>query len=122
MRLGNMRARLWRMDRRTNRDTVRRRGVLDDLSMRAVWGRGDLGEGTLERRARMTIEAEGRGREAGAHRGGLLTRCAPDQRVKSSTICTKVLQAVNRKVVDLTTLYNFHKGRLVFFSTDFTGM
>jgi hypothetical protein len=26
---------------------------------------------------------------------------------------------VHRKVVDLTTLYNFYKGRLVFFSTDF---
>jgi hypothetical protein len=26
---------------------------------------------------------------------------------------------MNRKVVDLTTLYNFHKGCLVFFSTDF---
>jgi hypothetical protein len=26
---------------------------------------------------------------------------------------------MNKKVVDLTTLYNFHKGRLVFFSTDF---
>jgi hypothetical protein len=30
-----------------------------------------------------------------------------------------VHKAVKRKVVDLTTLYNFHKGRLVFFSTDF---
>jgi hypothetical protein len=28
---------------------------------------------------------------------------------------------MNMKVVDLTTLYNFHKGRLVFFSTDFAG-
>jgi hypothetical protein len=26
---------------------------------------------------------------------------------------------VNRKVVDLTTLYNFYKDRMVFFSTDF---
>jgi hypothetical protein len=26
---------------------------------------------------------------------------------------------MNRKVVDLTTLYNFYKGRMVFFSTDF---
>jgi hypothetical protein len=26
---------------------------------------------------------------------------------------------MNRKVVDLTTLYNFHKGSRVFFSTDF---
>jgi hypothetical protein len=30
--------------------------------------------------------------------------------------------AVNRKVVDLTTLYNFHNGYLVYFSTDFAGM
>jgi hypothetical protein len=28
---------------------------------------------------------------------------------------------MNRKVVDLTTPYNFHKGCLVFFSTDFAG-
>jgi hypothetical protein len=28
---------------------------------------------------------------------------------------------VSRKVVDLTTLYNFHKGHIVFFSTDFAG-
>jgi hypothetical protein len=26
---------------------------------------------------------------------------------------------VNRKVVDLTTFYDFYKGRMVFFSTDF---
>jgi hypothetical protein len=26
---------------------------------------------------------------------------------------------MNSKVVDLTTLYNFHKGRMVFFSMDF---
>jgi hypothetical protein len=29
-----------------------------------------------------------------------------------------VHRAVNTKVVDLTTLYNFHKGSRVFFSTD----
>jgi hypothetical protein len=28
---------------------------------------------------------------------------------------------MNRKVVDLTILYNFHKGRIVFFPTDFAG-
>jgi hypothetical protein len=54
-------------------------------------------------------------------RGGLLFRCAPVRRVKSSKICTKVLQVVNRKVVDLITLYNFHKSRIVFFSTDCSG-
>jgi hypothetical protein len=30
-----------------------------------------------------------------------------------------VVQAVNSKVVDLLTLYNFHKGRMAFFSTIF---
>jgi hypothetical protein len=29
---------------------------------------------------------------------------------------------MNRKVVDLTTLYNFYKGRIVFFSTDFASI
>jgi hypothetical protein len=33
----------------------------------------------------------------------------------------EVQYVVNRKVVDLATLYNFCKGRLVFFSTDFAG-
>jgi hypothetical protein len=28
---------------------------------------------------------------------------------------------MNRKVVDLATLYNFQKGHIVFFSTDFAG-
>jgi hypothetical protein len=44
--------------------------------------------------------------------------CSSD---KNSIFPTKVHQGVNRKVVDLTTLYNFHKGSRVFFSTDFTG-
>jgi hypothetical protein len=30
-------------------------------------------------------------------------------------------KTMNRKVVDLTTPYNFHKGCIVFFSTDFAG-
>jgi hypothetical protein len=33
----------------------------------------------------------------------------------------EVHQSVNREVVDLTTLYNFHKGRMVIFSMDFAG-
>jgi hypothetical protein len=33
--------------------------------------------------------------------------------------CTGVHQVMNTKVVDLAILYNFHKGHLVFFSTDF---
>jgi hypothetical protein len=32
-----------------------------------------------------------------------------------------VHKAMNRKVVDLTTLYNFQKGHIVFFSMDFAG-
>jgi hypothetical protein len=32
---------------------------------------------------------------------------------------TEVHRGVNSKVVDLTTLYNFYKGSIVFFSTDF---
>jgi hypothetical protein len=31
----------------------------------------------------------------------------------------EVHKVVNRKVVDLTTPYNFRKGHMVFFSTDF---
>jgi hypothetical protein len=34
-------------------------------------------------------------------------------------LSTKVHYVMNRKVVDLTILYNFHKGSIVFFSTDF---
>jgi hypothetical protein len=64
------------MDCRANRDTVRRRGVLDDLGMRAAWRRGDLGEGPVGRRARVVIEVEGRGREA----GGAQRRRAPARR------------------------------------------
>jgi hypothetical protein len=37
----------------------------------------------------------------------------------SPKICTEVLQVMNREIVDLAILYNFHKGHLVFFSTDF---
>jgi hypothetical protein len=37
----------------------------------------------------------------------------------SQNLSTKVHKVMNRKVVDLTTLYNYYKGRMVFFSTDF---
>jgi hypothetical protein len=37
----------------------------------------------------------------------------------SPKICTGVHQVMNMKVVDLAILYNFHKGLIVFFSTDF---
>jgi hypothetical protein len=42
-------------------------------------------------------------------------------RVFSQNFLIEVHKVVNRKVVDLTTLYNFHKSRLVFFSMDFAG-
>jgi hypothetical protein len=38
----------------------------------------------------------------------------------SPKICIGVHQVMNTKVVDLAILYNFHKGHLVFFSTDFS--
>jgi hypothetical protein len=37
----------------------------------------------------------------------------------SPKICTAVHKAMNRKVVDLTILYTFHKGSIVFFPTVF---
>jgi hypothetical protein len=50
-----------------------------------------------------------------------LFRTGPVRAIKTQFFATKVHQGVNRKVVDLTTLYNFHKGFMVFFSTDFVG-
>jgi hypothetical protein len=46
---------------RGKRTTVRRRDVLSDLGIRAMWGRGDLGERTLGRSVRAAIEAQGVG-------------------------------------------------------------
>jgi hypothetical protein len=61
-RLGNTLARRRRTDRGATRETVRWCGVLDGLGMRVAWGRGDLGERTLGRRARATIETKVRDR------------------------------------------------------------
>jgi hypothetical protein len=60
--------------------------------------------------------------ERGRRRVGLkLFWTGPVQAIKTQFFATKVHQGMNRKVVDLTTLYNFHKGSRVFFSTDFAG-
>jgi hypothetical protein len=40
----------------------------------------------------------------------------------SPKFCTEVHQVMNRKVVDLAILYNFHKGYIVFFSIDLAGV
>jgi hypothetical protein len=50
-----------------------------------------------------------------------LTAChrTPARTLKTPEILIEVHQVVNRKVVDLTTLYNYYKGSRVFFSTDF---
>jgi hypothetical protein len=45
----------------------------------------------------------------------------PVRAIETQIFATEVHQVMNRKVVDLTTLYNFHKGYRVFFSTDFAG-
>jgi hypothetical protein len=45
----------------------------------------------------------------------------PVRAIETQIFATKVHQVMNKKVVDLTTLYNFHKGFRVFFSTDFAG-
>jgi hypothetical protein len=38
---------------------------------------------------------------------------------QTQNFATKLYLVMNRKVVDLTILYNFYKGSRVFFSTDF---
>jgi hypothetical protein len=68
-RLGNARARRRQTDRRVLLGAVRWRGVPDILGMHAAWGRGDLGERALRRRARVASEAKGCGREAAPARG-----------------------------------------------------
>jgi hypothetical protein len=62
-----------------------------------------------------------------ARRGAVRRGVAPDVSVRrrstafSQNFWIEVQYVVNRKFVDPITLYNFHKGRLVFFSTDFAG-
>jgi hypothetical protein len=46
----------------------------------------------------------------------------PVRAIETQIFETKVHQVMNRKVVDLTTLYNFHKGSRVFFSMGFAEM
>jgi hypothetical protein len=58
-----------------------------------------------------------------ARRHGLvgIVWTGPVRAIETQIFATKVHQVMNWKVVDLTTLYNFHKGSRVFFSMDFAG-
>jgi ribosomal protein L19E len=71
------------------------------------------------------MRARGRGagtRGAARHRGlPEFIWTGPVRAIKTQFFATKVHQVMKRKVEDLTTLYNFHKGSKVFFSTDFAG-
>jgi hypothetical protein len=58
-------------------------------------------------------------RRAWARAGAVQISNGPVQMQISPNFPTKVHQGVNRKVVDLVFLYNFCKGRRVFFSTTF---
>jgi hypothetical protein len=51
--------------------------------------------------------------------GSTVFHSTPVRAQKSPKNLIEVHKVVNRKVVDLTTLYNFYKGSRVFFSTDF---
>jgi hypothetical protein len=73
--------------------------------------------------------AEGRA-PVGARRGALarwsagaaglpFAQTAAVQNTFSPNFLIDVQHVMNRKAVDLTTLYNFQKGHIVFFSTDF---
>jgi hypothetical protein len=78
-------------------------------------------EGTLRpwegaRRGRRSDKARGRD---SAHDAAKLCHCVPVWTRKTLKSWIEVHKVVNRKVVELTTLYNFYKGRMVFFSTDF---
>jgi hypothetical protein len=78
------------------------------LGARASWGRRGRRGGGGEARAASRSGAER------FHCAPVCLRFPPDFEIE-------VHQSVNRKVVDLTTLYNFYKGSRVFFSTDFAG-
>jgi hypothetical protein len=119
-RLGNARTRRRRSDRRVMRRAVRRRDVPCTLGLRAISGRsGRVGKA----RGGSGTEARAPARwSAGASRSAcFFARTASVRNKFSPNSCIKVQYVVNRKVVDLATLYNFCKGRLVFFSTDFAG-
>jgi hypothetical protein len=49
-----------------------------------------------------------------ASAGPKLCHCTPVWTLKTPKIWIEVHKVVNRKFVDLTTLYNFYKGRMVF--------
>jgi hypothetical protein len=78
------------------------------LRVRGHGARGQRTAGTdwQAHRSRVTCDVAARGRPA------TTVRMCP----VLDAFFSKIL---NRKFVDLTTLYNFYKGRLVFFSTDF---
>jgi hypothetical protein len=89
-------------------------------AQRAVWGgrasrrlgaRDDIGK------ARATLATSRRG--ATRRRLAKLCPSVPVRTRKTRKSWIEVHKVLNRKVVDLTTLYNFHKGRIVFFSMDF---
>jgi hypothetical protein len=81
----------------------------------AAWGRRGL-----ERRAARTPRRRGAGAGwRGVGQPATVSQYPALNASNSKKNCIEVLQVVNRKVVDLTTIYNFHKGRMVFFSTDF---
>jgi hypothetical protein len=103
-----------------------RRGQDFEAALGCAWlqgtslgkARGGLGRRGGVRRARGRSGALERGRRRVSLE---LFRTGPVRVIKTQFFATKVHQGVNRKVVDLTTLYNFHKGSRVFFSTDFAG-
>jgi hypothetical protein len=95
------------------------------LGVRACWGRrAHFGKA----RARPGCRGGGAWRGRRGRRG--VTSCSGAKTFHCALVRLRfppdfeieVHQSVNREVVDLTTLYNFHKGFRVFFSTDFAGM
>jgi hypothetical protein len=80
---------------------------------------GGLGaRNALERRG-TSVGARPNGEAGAASAGPTLCHCTPAWTPKTPKIRIEVHKVVNRKVVDLTILYNFYKGSRVFFSTDF---
>jgi hypothetical protein len=79
-------------------------------------------EGTASGRRERAQTPRRRASRAGARaasRSAFLCRTGNVWPRLTQHFATKVYQVMNRKVVDLTTLYHLHKGRMVFFSTDF---
>jgi hypothetical protein len=109
---------------------VRRRDVLGGFGMRAAWGRSKLrwegARGPREARvgSKTEVASAGARRRAPARRARSRQNFARTASVRNSfspNFWIEVQHVVNRKVEDLTTLYNFCKGRIVFFSTDLAG-